>query len=248
MKDMPEANDRLKQAVRGVEAPEYLTRRLQARLRATEHPRTWRLNLVWAALGATAVVCLVLGLAYQSGYLRLSPGSREAYIASVSNKVPTLMRVGLGDHVHCSVFRKFPKEPPKVADLEKKLTAEYRPLIQVVQNNVPADYHLMIAHECRYHGRKFVHLSLKNDAHLLSLVIARKSDGESFGIEGVLPELVSSGIPIYRAGVQRFEMSAIESRDFLVYFVSDLPRQQNTEMMTAMAPQVNEFLRKLEAI
>jgi hypothetical protein len=136
----------------------------------------------------------------------------------------------------------------KLPDLEKKLAVEYRPLIQVVQSNVPADYHLMIAHECRYHGRKFVHLSLKNDSHLLSLVIARKSDGESFGIEGLLPELVSSGIPIYRAGVQRFEMAAIESRDYLVYFISDLPGQRNTEMMTAMAPQVNEFLRKIEAI
>jgi hypothetical protein len=248
MKDMPEANERLKQAVRGVEAPEYLKTRLQAHLRTMEHPRRWRLNLAWAAVGALAVLCLALGLAYQSGYLRLSPGSREAYIASVSNKVPTLMRVGLGDHVHCSVFRKFPKDAPKVADLEKKLNAEYRPLIQVVQSNVPADYHLMIVHECRYHGRKFVHLSLKNDSHLLSLVIARKSEGESFGIEGVLPELVSSGIPIYRAGVQRFEMAAIESRDYLVYFISDLPGQRNTEMMTAMAPQVNEFLRKLEAI
>jgi hypothetical protein len=246
--NMPEVNERLKQAVRGVEAPEYLTTRIQAHLRATERPRIWRLNFAWAAVVAVALFCLALGLAYQSGYLRLSPGSREAYIASVSNKVPTLMRVGLGDHIHCSVFRKFPKDAPKVTDLEKKLTAEYRPLMQVVQSSVPADYHLMIAHECRYHGRKFVHLSLKNDSHLLSLVIARKSDGESFGIEGLLPELVSSGIPIYRAGVQRFEMAAIESRDFLVYFVSDLPRQQNTDMMTAMSPQVNEFLQKLEAI
>ena len=39
MKDMPEANERLKQAVRGVEAPEYLKTRLQAHLRAMEHPR-----------------------------------------------------------------------------------------------------------------------------------------------------------------------------------------------------------------
>ncbi len=248
MRDMPEANERLKQAVRGVEAPEYLTTRIQAHLRATERPRMWRLNLAWAAVGAVALICLTLGLAYQSGYLRLSPGSREAYIASVSNKIPMLMRVGLGDHVHCSVFRKFPKEAPKVADLEKKLPVEYRPMIQVVQRSVPADYRLMIAHECRYHARKFVHLSLKNDSHLLSLVIARKSDGESFEIEGLMPELVSSGIPVYRAGVQRFQLAAIESRDYLVYFISDLPGQQNTEMMTTMAPQVKELLRKIESI
>jgi hypothetical protein len=37
------------------------------------------------------------------------------------------MRVGLGDHVHCSVFRKFPKDAPKVADLGKEADSGVSP-------------------------------------------------------------------------------------------------------------------------
>ena len=168
---------------------------------------------------------------------------------SVSGKVTPLMRVGLGDHVHCSVFRKFPKDPPPVERLEANLGAEYRVLLPIVQSNVPADYRLMIGHQCRYHSRRFVHLSFMNDSHLLSLVIAKKSDGkgedESFEAQGLLPALVESGIPMYQASVQRFAMNAFESKGYLVYLVSDLPTGDNSRMMTAMAPAVKGLLEKI---
>ena len=52
------------------------------------------------------------GAVYQLGHLRFTTASQESYIASVSNRVATLMRVGLGDHIHCAVFRKSKKTPP----------------------------------------------------------------------------------------------------------------------------------------
>jgi hypothetical protein len=156
------------------------------------------------------------------------------------------MRVGLGDHIHCSVFRKFPKNAPKVEQLVERMGPEYSPLIPVVQTHVPKDYKLMLAHECRYNGRRFKHLSLMNESNLLSLVITRKNEGESFDAEGMLPALVQSGIPMYQAGVQRFAVTAFESRDHLVYFISDLPQKQNTEMMLAMTPALREFFAQRE--
>ena len=246
MNETPERNDRLQGAVRGVEAPDYLATRISAHLRAEPQRPVRRLSFGWVAAGAVAVLTLAVTLAYQAGYLRLTSGSREEYITTISNRVPTLMRVGLGDHVHCAVFRKFPKDAPKVADLVKRMSAVQRPLVEIVQKHVPADYKLMIAHECRYHGRKFVHLALQNDAHLLSLVIARKSDGESFAIEGVLPELVSGGVPVYRANVQRFEMAALESDAYLVYVISDLPHQQNSQVMASMSAELRELMKKFE--
>jgi hypothetical protein len=62
----------------------------------------------------------------------------------------------------------------------------------------------------------------------------------------MLPALTESGIPMYQAGVQRFQISAFETRDRLVYFISDLSKEKNTEMMLALAPQVKAFLRKQE--
>jgi hypothetical protein len=146
--------------------------------------------------------------------------------------------------VHCSVFRKFPKNPPKVEDLVAKLGPSYNGLIPIVQRQIPEEYRLVIAHQCGYHGRKYIHLSLKSDSKLMSLVIARRGEGESFQTENLIPALMQSGLPMYRTAVQRFQIASFESRDHLVYFVSDLSEQQNTEMMIALAPRVREFLER----
>jgi hypothetical protein len=124
----------------------------------------------------------------------------------------------------------------------------YAGLIPIVRSQVPDTYRMMLAHECRYHGRKFVHLSLMDDSNMLSLVITRKTPGESFKTDDMMPALVQSDIPMYQSGVQRFQVTAFETRDYLVYFISDLGKKQNTEMMLALAPRVKEFLAKQEQL
>jgi hypothetical protein len=46
--------------------------------------------------------------------------------------------------------------------------------------------------------------------------------------------------------VQGFEMASFETRDHLVYFISDLPAQENKAHLLAMAPAVKDLLGKLE--
>ena len=105
---------------------------------------------------------------------------------------------------------------------------------------------MTLAHQCTYKGREYIHLSLKDESNMLSLVMTRKVNGESFRAENLLPALNESGIPMYQAGVQRFQISAFETSDYLVYFISDLGKQQNTDLMLALAPPVKGFLAKLE--
>jgi hypothetical protein len=105
---------------------------------------------------------------------------------------------------------------------------------------------MTLAHQCTYKGREFIHLSLMDQSNMLSLVITRKVDGESFHGAGMLPTLSESAIPMYQAGVQRFKLTAFETGDYLVYFISDLDKQGNTNLMLALAPRVKEFLEKLE--
>jgi hypothetical protein len=235
---------RLKRAVRTEEPPPFLEARIRNTIRTVERKPSWSQRL--APIAAALLVCLGITIAYQLGHLRWTSASQDSYIASVTNRVATLMRIGLSDHIHCSVFRKFPKEAPKIEDLAAKLGPEYKQLIPVVRQHVPRDFRLMIAHECGYRGRKFIHLSLKGDTGLLSLVVARKQDGESFETEGLLPALTQSGIPIYRAGVQKFHIASFESTDHLVYLVSDMGQDQNTQLMLAMAPQVKDVLRRIK--
>lgn len=244
MSKMPDPNTRLRAAVRSEPVPPFLDARIRAGLRAADGPRrrVWRLVPVMAALGVFAA----LGISYQLGHLRLTVKSQNAYIATVSDSVATIMRAGLRDHIHCSVFRKYPKIAPTAEEFVQKMGPKYAGLIPIVQEHIPSEYHLVIAHQCGYGGRKFIHLSLMSGSSQMSLSITLKRPGESFDSAGMLPALRDAGIPMYQAGVQRFQVAAFETRDYLAYFVSDLSKEKNAEMMLAMAPEVKAYLNKLE--
>jgi hypothetical protein len=230
----------LKRAVHSVEVPPFLESRIRNHIRTVKPSRRWLPRLVPVTIAAATVFGLVM--AYQLGHLRLTVRSQESYIGTVSTQIATLMRVGLGDHIHCSIFRKYPKNPPTTQEFIEKMNSQYAGLIPIVRGQVPDSYRMMLAHQCSYHRRKFVHLSLMSDTNMLSLVITRKADGESFSTEDMLPALVQAGIPMYQSSVQRFQMTAFETRDYLVYFISDLPKQQNTQLMLALGPKVKDFL------
>jgi hypothetical protein len=238
--ETPEPDSRLRDAVRSVTAPPFLEARIRNRLRTVRPGRRWLPRLI--PLAAALAIVAGFGIAYQLGHLRLTVSSQESYISSVSTRIATLMRVGLGDHIHCAVFRRYPKNPPTTEEFIKKMNPQYAGLIPIVRSQVPDNYRMMLAHQCSYHRRRFVHLSLMSDSNMLSLVITRKADGESFHTEDMLPALVQAGIPMYQSSVQRFQITAFETPDYLVYFISDLPKQQNTELMLALAPKVQDFL------
>ena len=236
-------NERLRMAVRSVSAPPGLETRIRSSIREQRRQGAW--GRYFLPVAAALLVSLGGTIAYQLGHLRVTTKSQESYIASISSRVAGVMRVGLGDHVHCTVFRKFPKNPPTFQEMTQKLGPEYEGLLSLVKDRAPADVQIVMAHRCSYHGRRFVHLALRGGSQLLSLVIALKKDGESFTKENLLPVLTDSGIPMYRAGVQRFEIAGFESANHLVYVVSDLPQQRNMEFMTALAPAVTDLLNKL---
>ena len=236
---------RLKMAVQSVETPAFLETRVRAHLRQTRGAFVWKLSL--AAVAVAAVVCMSGSVAYQYGYFRSTRPSQESYIASVSNQVAGLMRVGLGDHIHCAVFRKYPKNPPPMTQFLQDMGPKYSGLIRIVRERVPDAFRLEQAHQCHYHKRGFVHMILKSDSRLLSLVIANKGEGPPVSGAELIPAFTESGIGIFGASVQRFQIAAFETRDHIVYVISDMPRQQNMDMMRAMAPSVKTYLTKLES-
>jgi hypothetical protein len=249
-KEETRLREQLQRAVRSEEVPPYLAARIQAHIKTTPSRGfswmpAWRPQ--FAAIAAALLVVAGGAIAYQLGHLRLTASSQASYIATVSNKVASIMRVGLGDHIHCAFFRKFPKTPPPAEQFVAKLGPEYAGLIPIVRKEVPAKYRLDLAHKCSWGDRKFVHLVLRNQDQLISLVLARKRPGESFETEGLLPALAQAGIPIYQASSgQNFQIATFESRDHLVYLISDLPKKQNLQHLLAMAPGLKEYLKKLE--
>jgi hypothetical protein len=196
------------------------------------------------SIAATLAVCFGSWVAYQLGAIRLTTASQGSYVAAISGQVASIIRVGLGDHLHCALLRQRERRSDGGVD---KLPVEFRELLPIVHQHVPADLPLVLAHECRYHGRNFVHLTFQNGRTLLSVVIARKQDGESLDGANLLPALSQSGIPMYTAGARGFQMAAFESRGFLVYTVSDLSQMDNLGVLAALTPSLQNLLNQMVA-
>jgi hypothetical protein len=88
---------------------------------------------------------------------------------------------------------------------------------------------------------------LKSESKLLSVIITRRNVEESFVRDQIVPELTEHGVSLYEARAARFQMAAIETRDYLAYVVSDLSGAENRSLMLAMAPGIELVLRKLES-
>jgi len=231
---------RLQTAVREVRVPPGLEDRVRDRLRQTPEPRPKRFHLM--AIAATLAVCFGWWVDYQLGTLRPTTASQESYVAEISGQVASIVRVGLGDHLHCALIR---QRGRRLEDGVDQLPVEFKELIPIVHQHLPADLPLVLAHECRYHGRNFVHLTFQNGRSLLSLVIAKKQDGESLDGANLPPALSQAGIPMYTAGARGLHVAAFESRGFLVYTVSDLSQTDNLGVLAALAPSLQDFLNQM---
>jgi hypothetical protein len=200
----------------------------------------WRHQL--SAAGVALTIVITAAIAYQLGYMRWTASSQASYIASISQRIAGIMSIGLREHVHCSVFRDYPKQLKPVAELETRMPKEYRPVIPIVTAHVPSDFKVAIAHECGFVDRSVIHIGMKSESRLLSVVLVRKKAGETFTDADVTSVLAASGAKVYTAGVQRFQIAAVESRDYLVYLVSDLPKSENGQLMLAMGPRIQAYL------
>jgi anti-sigma factor (TIGR02949 family) len=237
----------LKAAVGRQAVPPELRVRVRARLEQERSRGWWKAGWPrWAAAtAAAAVICLsVWRLAPRETLPALAdrPG-QQAYIQKVSSTLAAVFKVGLGDHIHCSIFRKYPQNPPTVEQMKTKLGPAYQGLLPVVKAAVPEGYRVIMAHQCSYDGRKFVHLTLQNGGDLISLVVARKNPGESLGNLAMAQS--AAGIPIYQSAAERYEVAAFEAGQFLAFVVSEKSGRANLRMATNLAPGVHDLLAKI---
>ena len=79
---------------------------------------------------------------------------------------------------------------------------------------------------------------------MISVILTRKQDGESFGREQMVPALQAAGVPIYSASADQFEIAGFETDEYLAYVVSNLARKGNLQIAQAVAPQLEELIRR----
>ena len=240
---------RLKGAVRSQSMPGELPAKIREALRAEESRKssTWTVGR-WPAVAATSVAFAALAwIAFLPETLPAigDRPSQNAYIQRISSRMAAVLKVGLGDHVHCAVFRKKEKTVPSAAEMEKELGPSYQGLLPAVTAAIPDGYRVVMAHHCSYLKRQYIPLTLENGGNLLSLVIARKQDGESF--EGLAPSTTQSGIRVYQSAAGRYQVAGFDAGEFFAYIVSDMKGNANLQVASAVAPSVRELLMKAPA-
>ena len=161
------------------------------------------------------LMAIAAALAFCFGVFRFSDSSGR------------LLRVALDDHLHCAVMH---HTIPPISGEVNQLPDRLKGLTALVKERVPPEFALVLAHECREQGRTFVHLTFGDGRHLLSVLITRKESGESLG-DGTR-----------QAARHHFQLAAVESGDFVLYTVSDLPAQSNAGILAAFAPGLRAFL------
>ena len=233
--------NQLRRAVTSQEVPSSLQVKIITQLHRPKSILLFPIQRQMMAIAAAVIITVGAVALYQRS--RPSGGMREdEWIASLTGRVSHLLSVGLGDHLHCTVHRKFPKEAPSTAELVKHLSPQDQKIVPVLQKSIPPSMNLFVAHVCSFRNRSFLHFAARDDRNLMSLVITKKYDGERLGTDQLRPALVQSGIDIYTQSSDKFQIASFESDDYVIYVVSDLSRKENQLLMAKIAPEVRAIM------
>jgi Putative zinc-finger len=214
-------------------------------------PRTHVMQLALAA--AVALVLFVGGwsVLHSSNTRRPQPRSVEATLLRPEIPNAGLLNIGLADHINCAVVHGQQDRRLTPEQMSEHMGSDYAGLVQVVKEKAPG-FEIVVAHRCHLETREFVHLILRNQERVCSLVITKKN-GESFppddaaAIEQAATEKAAS-VATYRARTRDYEVTGFETRDFLGFVVSNLSASENRMLASSLAPAVRDFLAKLESV
>jgi hypothetical protein len=237
----------MKAAARREGAPPGLEQKIRRNIRESSPARfsPFGFSLRWMSAVAALLVISIAGWIALRNRRWPSPQEQDAYIGKTSAHLAEILQVGLRDHIHCAVFRKYPKDPPPLAEMARELGPQYAGLVPLVKVKVPDEFRVIMGHRCSFRGRHYVHLVLRSPSALLSLVITKKNPSESFADFDLAPVLQAAGVPVYRAGAHRFQIASFEAPSYLAFVMSDLPQESNLQLAAALAPDVQRFLSSL---
>lgn len=181
---------------------------------------------------------------------RVSEGALQAPASArdnnlISAKSLEAFNVGLGDHIHCALHRDYSSGPRSFERMSSDLGPDYIGLVSLVKEHAPRDYTVMVGHRCEFKGRQFVHLILTGRMNVVSVILTKKN-GAGFDERASSTAPREAGAPLYRARLQEQEIVGFETRDYLAYVVSGLPRDDHFHLAVDLAPSVRNFLARLE--
>jgi hypothetical protein len=231
----------LKHAVMRESAPGSLRERI-ASDRRRRHRVSFRATTIPFAVAAGLVIALTTFLQLNFGAKHVS-NKPELETTDANARV---LRIGLDDHVFCAIDHKLADQRFSSEQISMKLGPEYVGLVELVNEKMPGDFAMVVGHRCHYRDREFVHLILRSQNDVISLVITRKNN-EVFQPAGAAAIAQAADGPLYHTALANYRVAGLETRDHLVFVVSNGTDQANLWLASRLAPSVREFLARLES-
>jgi hypothetical protein len=206
----------------------------------------------WAMAVAAALILVIgSGVVLRTGSV-FGPALTTSVNALevISARAQEIMRVGLVNHVHCTLalgrWKQFVSfEHTQQATGRTALGPEFIGLVPLVKEKLGSSLQIVQGHRCRANRREYVHLILTGqNGAILSLVITEKN-GETFTRADLAATVQASGVSVYSASQGQLEIAGFETHRFLAYVVSNLDHDANLKVASTLAPSVHEYLRQL---
>jgi len=230
--------DSLRRAVLAETAPADLPEKIRRKIRRKRFSLDLpRFGSSWALAAAASLLLLMAGW----GYYLILESSDSPLLPELAGSI---LNLGLGDHVTCAINHKVSNRHYTLEQMAQEMGPSFSGLVPIVREKAPDNYEVVVAHQCKVNERSFVHVIMKKDASVVSLVITRKT-GESFP-QGGLVVVQASGISLHSARLQGYQVTGFETRDHLAFIVSDLVKERNLQIATTLAPSVRSYLSELE--
>jgi hypothetical protein len=242
LEDRARLKAQLKRVVMQEYAPVALRERIANDLR---RGRAFSFNRMSVALAAAAAVLVIVAATFLISRPAQKPLSLQAEVAP-GDVTGQVLKIGFDDHVFCAIDHHLANKQFTPEQMAVNLGSEYAGLVALVKERMPRAYTVAVGHRCHYQGREFIHLIMRNQSNVVSLVITRKN-GEAFPTDGVAAIAQASGSPIYRAAWANQQIAGLETRDHLVFVVSNETSDANLQIATSLAPSVRDLLARLES-
>ena len=242
LEDRARIKAQLKRAVMQDYAPAALRERIGSDLRRT---RGFSFNKFSLSFAAAAAVLMIAAVTFFTSSPAKNPLSLEAEVAP-GDVTGQILKIGFDNHVFCTIDHKLADKQFTAEQMSERLGPEYSGLVALVKEKMPQPYTLVVGHRCHYQQREFIHLIMRNQDDVVSLVITRKS-GEAFPAGGTAAVLEASGVPVHETSWHSIQVAGLETRDYLAFVISNKTPEGNEHIASSLAPAISDFLKKVEA-
>jgi hypothetical protein len=249
LEDRARIKAQLRRVVLNMEAPDTLEKRIRNDIGQTRRfnfnfAPTWML-----AAAAAVVVAVMLGVFFRPGAGR-SSGSTPRQLSLIADVAPAdtagqILKVGFDDHVFCAVDHGMANKHFTTSEISEQLGPQYEGLAEVAKEKMPQDFEILVGHQCHYQNREFVHLIMRRQQEVVSLIVTRKN-GESFPAGAAAAAMNAAGNPVYEASWYNLQVAGFETSNYLVFVVSNAEKRENEEIASKMMPAVGDFLRNIQ--